>query len=113
MLQITRTFLNDDAGFIVSAELILIATIGVLSLVVGLSEVAFGINEELEDVGSAFGAINQTFSFNGVTGHKGHAAGSLFNDNVDFCDSENDIVCSVAPTGEMAPMMMPTPGSSD
>ncbi|MDB5341318.1 MAG: hypothetical protein JWN70_6937 [Planctomycetaceae bacterium] len=102
MLQITRTFWNDDNGFIVSAELVLIATIAVLSMIVGLSEVAFGVNQELEDVGSAIGAMNQSFCYNGVAGHKGLAAGSHFNDTRDFCDSENDIVCNVYPTGESA-----------
>ena len=56
-----KTFINrlwcDEAGFVVSAELILVATIGVLSLVVGLAEISHGINQELEDVGSAFGAM--------------------------------------------------------
>ncbi len=100
MLQITRTFLNDDNGFIVSAELVLIATIAVLSMIVGLSEVAFGVNQELEDVGSAIGSMNQSYCYNGVCGHKGHAAGSSFKDTVDFCDSEADVVCNVYPTGE-------------
>ena len=50
--------LNDEAGFIVSAELVLIASVCVLAMVVGLSEVANGINQELEDIGSAFGSIN-------------------------------------------------------
>jgi hypothetical protein len=48
-----KTFINrlwcDEAGFVVSAELILVATIGVLSLVVGLAEISHGINQELED----------------------------------------------------------------
>lgn len=100
MLQLTRTFLNDEAGFIVSAELILVATIGVLSLIVGLSEVAFGVNQELEDVGAAIGAINQTYCYNGVAGHKGTAAGSHFYDSKDHCDGEQDVVCNVYPTGE-------------
>lgn len=100
MLQITRSFLNDDNGFIVSAELVLIATIAVLSMIVGLSEVAYGVNQELEDVGSAIGAMNQSFCYNGVAGHKGQAAGSHFNDTRDFCDSESDVVCNVYPTGE-------------
>ena len=100
MHTIIAQLLNDEAGFIVSAELVLVATIGVLSLVVGLSEVAFNINQELEDVGSAFGAINQSYCYNGVAGHKGHAAGSSFKDNVDTCDSEGDVVCNVSPAGE-------------
>jgi len=92
--------LNDEAGFIVSAELVLVATIGVLSLIVGLSEVAFNINQELEDVGSAFGNINQTYQYNGAAGHKGQSSGSAFWDNRDECDCDCDIVCNVYPTGE-------------
>lgn len=100
MLQLTHSFWNDDAGFIVSAELILIATIAVLSLIVGLTEVAYGVNQELEDVGSAIGAINQSFCYNGVAGHKGSAAGSHYYDSRDFCDGDADVVCNVYPTGE-------------
>ena len=100
MLQITRSFWNDDAGFIVSAELILIATIAVLSLIVGLSEVAYGVNQELEDIGSAFGAMNQSYAYNGVAGHKGSAAGSHYGDSRDHCDGDADVVCNVYPTGE-------------
>lgn len=99
-MQVVRSFVNDEAGFIVSAELLLIATIAVLSLIVGLSEVAFGVNQELEDIGSAFGAINQSFAYNGVAGSKGTAAGSGYGDGRDYCDYDTDIVCNTAPTGE-------------
>ncbi len=71
--NIINTLWNDEAGFIVSAELVLVATIGVISLVVGLSEVAFNVNQELEDVGLAFGSINQTYMYKGVAGAKGKA----------------------------------------
>ncbi|MDB5339755.1 MAG: hypothetical protein JWN70_5374 [Planctomycetaceae bacterium] len=100
MTNIFTNLLNDEAGFIVSAELVLVATIGVLSLIVGLSEVAFNINQELEDVGSAFGSINQSYCYNGVAGSKGHASGSSFSDCRDTGDSDNDIVCNVAPASE-------------
>ncbi len=100
MRTIIAQLLNDEAGFIVSAELVLVATIGVLSLIVGLSEVAFNINQELEDVGSAFGNINQTYQYNGTAGSKGQSSGSAFWDNRDAGDCDCDIVCNVAPTGE-------------
>lgn len=100
MSQLMHAFVADENGFIVSAELVLVATIAVLSILVGLSEVAYGINEELEDVGSAFGAINQSYTYRGVAGHKGAMAGSYHLDHIDHCDSECDIVCNVAPTGE-------------
>lgn len=92
--------LHDEAGFIVSAELVLISTIVVIGMIVGLSEVANGINQELEDVGSAFGSINQSYCYSGFTGHKGHVKGSSFHDHEDFCDGQNDITCDYGPTPE-------------
>ncbi|MES2790220.1 MAG: branched-chain amino acid aminotransferase [Planctomycetota bacterium] len=100
MRQIFANLLNDEAGFLVSAELVLVATIGVLSLVVGLSEVAFNINQELEDLGSAFGSINQSYQYNGVAGNKGKSSGSAYSDSRDAGDCDCDIVCGVSPTGE-------------
>lgn len=100
MSAIFAQLLNDEAGFIVSAELVLVATIGVLALVVGLTEVAYNVNNELEDVGSAFGSLNQTYQYNGTAGTKGQVSGSVFWDRQDAGDSDNDIVCDVAPIGE-------------
>ncbi|MBL4883470.1 MAG: branched-chain amino acid aminotransferase [Planctomycetaceae bacterium] len=100
MKNLINNLYNDEAGFIVSAELVLISTIAVLGLVVGLSEVAFNINQELEDVGSAFGSVNQNFHYNGSRGHKGSIAGSKYNDEWDSGDDSCDISCDVAPSPE-------------
>lgn len=97
---ITKLF-HDDAGFIISAELILISTILVLGMVVGLSEVSYAVNEELEDVASAFGSVNQSYRFSGAYSRgKGSIGGSGFHDNVDLCDSEYDIAGNRSATGE-------------
>lgn len=82
---------HDQHGFIVSAELVLVATIAVLAMVVGLSEVALNINNELEDVGSAFGKLSQRYCVQGTRGHQGHTDGSEFWDVSDFCDGACDI----------------------
>lgn len=95
---LTRLWKNED-GFVVSAEMILIATIAVLAMVVGLSEVAYGINQELEDTGSAFGSLSQSYRYAGMTGHEGSSGGSAFQDLVDFCDAAGDIFGTM-PTGE-------------
>lgn len=99
MTSLATQLMNDEAGFIVSAELVLIATVGVLAMVVGLSEVALNINNELEDVGSAFGSINQSFMSRGSRGHGGGSEGGRFKDNSDFCDRSGDIQ-SVGGRGE-------------
>jgi hypothetical protein len=94
--SLANRFWNDQHGFIVSAELVLVATIAVLAMVVGLSEVALNINNELEDVGSAFGSMSQAYSASGFCGHKGHSEGSKYKDKADFCDGPSDIQSSGA-----------------
>lgn len=94
MKSLMTALLNDDTGFIISAELVLVATIAVLSMVVGLAEVANNISQELEDVGSAFACLDQSFEFNGLRGHCGWISGSAFFDTPDFCAGECDIQSS-------------------
>ncbi|MBC8289074.1 MAG: branched-chain amino acid aminotransferase [Planctomycetes bacterium] len=91
---------SDDAGFIISAELVLVATVAVLAMVVGLAEVGSAVNQELEDVGSAVGSVQQSFYYSGVES-RGKAAiyGSGFNDAADTCDSQFDLV-PTDPVGE-------------
>ena len=63
MLNLLAKLANDDAGFVVSAELVLIGTITVLTMVVGLAEVAYSVNSELSDVANAFDAVNQSYEY--------------------------------------------------
>jgi len=76
---------RDEEGFILSAELILIATIVVLSMIVGLAEVGSAINHELTDVSQAFDAVN-----NGDPGDFGDAGGQV--GNTGGSDPGGDIV---------------------
>ncbi len=99
-MHILNQLLNDEAGFIVSAELILVSTITVLALVVGLSEISYGVNQELEDVGAAVGSVNQTFRVNTLSTPKALAVGTAFYDHQDFCDAQHDIQSSVPTSGE-------------
>lgn len=59
MRRLLSRWWHDEAGFILSSELVLIATIVILAAVVGLSEVSLAINHELNDVANAFYAVNQ------------------------------------------------------
>ena len=92
MTHIFKRLLEDEAGFIVTSELALIATILVLAMVVGLSEVAHAINQEMEDVATAFGSINQSYRYAGHEGHQGKWTGSQYRDRIDHCDCDQDIV---------------------
>lgn len=81
---------NDEAGFIVSAELVLIATILVLGMIVGLVSVRDQVVQELGDIALAFGRINQSYSFSGITGHTSSTSGSSLDDAPDYCDEAAD-----------------------
>ncbi len=91
MKNIITQLINDEAGFIVSAELVLISTIAVLGMIVGLSEVAHNVNNELEDVGSAFSSIDQSFYVYKAHGHRGCTHASEFYDSSDFCGGQWDV----------------------
>ncbi len=100
MHTVLNSLYADEAGFIVSAELVIVATILVIGMVVGLAEVANGTSEELEDVGSAIGSFNQGYLVSGMTGHKALKYGSKFHDKADFCDGQDDLRCDLGPVHE-------------
>ncbi len=86
-----RTFWNEETGFIISTELVLVATMVVIGLIAGLVEVSFSVVNELNDISEAIGSLNQGFFFTGFTstkvgGIKAQTFGSFFTDHVDSCD---------------------------
>ena len=103
---------QDEAGFVVSSELVLIATILVIGIIAGQSALRDAVVGELADVGAAIGDVNQSFSFGAITGHCASTAGSIFSDEGDFCEIDDDnndtagvaancvSICVVAATSE-------------
>jgi hypothetical protein len=77
---------NDEAGFVVSSELVLVATILVIGMVVGLTTVRDQVVQELADVAGAISDVNQSYEYTAVRGHTSFTAGSDFIDKTDFCD---------------------------
>ena len=71
-----QCFWNDEDGVIVSAELVLIATLCVLPMVVGLSELTYAINSELGDVAYSFVGSNQYSSSNARDWNNGNDTSS-------------------------------------
>jgi Flp pilus assembly pilin Flp len=84
---------QDESGVVVSAELVLVLTITVLAMVVGLHAVSKSVAQELNDVSSAIGALDQSYSYDGFSkkskcGEHSKFAGSGFKDRRDDCDCE-------------------------
>ena len=103
-----RTLWQDQSGAVISAELVLVLTIAVLAMIVGLSEVAVAVNEELNDISNAIGNLDQSYEYTGFVGQDGNMrklknafGGSRFDDKEDECD-KNDSVISCDCDGECA-----------
>src|SRR5690606_33916536 len=97
-----------ELGAVISAELVLVMTVVVIGLIVGLAELAYGVVQELNDVGDAIGSLNQSYEFRGFQSLKDDGAtikaaynGSIFVDVTDECDNNQcDITCNVPPLPE-------------
>jgi hypothetical protein len=82
---------NDEAGVIVSAEIVMVGTILVIGSITGLSSLRDGVIEELADLGAALGSVDQSFTIGGVVAHSSATGGSRFFDRPDFCESGDNM----------------------
>ena len=62
-MQLLRALWKDQRGAVISAEMILVATIVVIGLIVGLTSYRDALVQELGDSGSSVGALDQSYSF--------------------------------------------------
>ena len=103
-----KSLWNDEAGVILSAELVLIGTILVIGMIAGLVELQCSVVGELNDLGDAIGNLDQGYLVSGINAGnkggvggtpKGYTRGAVFTDAADECDcTAMSLVCT--PTGE-------------
>jgi hypothetical protein len=76
---------KKQAGYVMTSELILLATLVVGGLTVGLTTMRDAVNAELEDVSEAIGSLDQSYAFDGMINGEGSAeiSGSGYIDAVD------------------------------
>ena len=94
-----QTLWTDEAGFILSAELVVISTVVVLGLITGLKCVQTALVGEMKDVAGAFDSLNQSYYFTGMhgcwscdCGYRSFTRGSCFFDQQ---DSETALPCDI------------------
>jgi hypothetical protein len=96
-----RNLLNDENGFIVSSEMVLIFTLIFCGVVVGVGSVRRAINHELNDISESVGALDQSYNFRSVTAaneagvSQSRQIGSGFNDEEDDCDGRALVLGSI------------------
>ncbi len=87
-MSFVRKLWNDEAGFVVSSELVLIATILVIGMITGLVTVRDQVVQELADVAGAISDVDQSYAYTGVSAHNASTSGSDFVDLLDNCDAD-------------------------
>ncbi|MGC3971260.1 MAG: hypothetical protein QM775_29135 [Pirellulales bacterium] len=86
MLRTLNDLWRDDDGYVVSSELVMYGTMGVIGVGAGYTAVRDTMNTELNDVAKAIGSMDQSYYISGVSGHCSYTAGSAFFDRADRPD---------------------------
>jgi hypothetical protein len=85
LVSLFRKLLRDDAGFVVSSELVLVSVVAVIGIIAGASTLRTAVVFELSDVADAIGSLDHSYSFAGATTSCGTVNGSIFVDQSDLC----------------------------
>ena len=113
-----RKFLNDENGFVVSAELMLVMTLMFCAAAVGWGAVKDSLANELNDVSHAIGSVDQSFQIVGISKPKisgskphGSCAGYGYNDASDDCDCQ--VIVYDDACGKTDPSLLVTAANED
>ena len=94
-MRLAKRLWNDEVGFVLSVELVLVATIAVIGLLAGITSVRDAVISELSDVAGAVQDINQSYQYFGVQGHSAATAGADYLDDTDYCDAPDDVADAI------------------
>ena len=78
---------NDEAGAIVSLEIVLVGTILGIGVITGLTSLRDAVITELADLGGAIAWLDQSYIYHGATSHSSATAGTFHGDTRDYCDN--------------------------
>lgn len=100
-MTLFKNLLDDEHGFIITTELVIVATLLVIGLIAGIQCLQTAVVSELKDVGAAIGSLNQSYSYTGkhgcwawgCCGHTSCTAGSAFYDSVDEYREDYEFGC--------------------
>ena len=60
MATLIKSLINDEAGFIISAELVLVSTLSLLAISAGLSAASNALNAELQELSGSLRSFGET-----------------------------------------------------
>lgn len=93
MTNVIKSFWKDENGFVISTELMIIATILVLGLIVGFAQIRDQLVQELGDVAMAISNFDQSYDYTAVSHVTApdNTAGGLFVDSTDLYDAASGV----------------------
>ena len=65
-MNAVRRIWEEEEGFVISTELVLVSTILVLSMIVGMKKISSQVLGEMSDVANAIGFLNQSYFYDGA-----------------------------------------------
>ncbi len=77
-MRIFSELWRDEAGVILSAEAVVLGTVGVVGLTAGLSVAAKSVNSEFQDLAFAIRSLDQSYEIPAQQGCGAYTAGSSF-----------------------------------
>lgn len=77
-MKLLKTFWSDEAGLVMSAELVMLGTVGVLGATVGLSAASTAINDEMVEFSHAIRSLDQSYHIEGHKSCRAWTAGSSY-----------------------------------
>ncbi|MCI0460764.1 MAG: hypothetical protein L0Z62_27760 [Gemmataceae bacterium] len=99
MRNLLKRLWDDDGGFIVSFELMLVFVVLLLGIIAGLANLRMAVVNELTETGQSILTLNQGYSITGLTGCSGSSAPS---GATDVCGTNtltsSTTVCTISST---------------
>ena len=77
-MNLLKTFWSDEAGLVMSAELVMLGTVGVIGATVGLSAASTAINDEMIEFSHAIRSLDQSYHIEGHKSCRAWTAGSSY-----------------------------------
>jgi len=77
-MKLLTNFWNDETGLVMSAELVMLGTVGVIGATVGLSAASTAINDELVEFSHAIRSLDQSYEVQGHTSCRAWTASSSY-----------------------------------
>jgi Flp pilus assembly pilin Flp len=76
MYSCLKQLWDDDEGALLATEWLIMATIPVMGVAAGMTSVRNSVNSELNQFGNSVSALNQSYSYPGLSGAGSNVAGA-------------------------------------